>query len=103
MESRAHARDKYTDVGAVSWMQDDLALFAQDLSQSYVPRASYRKNRGGSTKKAVHVGVVGGGLAGLRCASVLLQHGVKVTMYEGRDRLGGRVSEYLLDECKARI
>jgi phytoene dehydrogenase-like protein len=34
---------------------------------------------------------VGAGVAGLRCADVLLQHGAKVTIMEGRDRVGGRV------------
>lgn len=38
-----------------------------------------------------HVCVVGAGVAGLRCADILLQHGAKVTILEGRDRVGGRV------------
>ena len=42
--------------------------------------------------KAPHVCVIGAGVAGLRCADVLLQHGIKVTILEGRDRVGGRVS-----------
>jgi hypothetical protein len=37
--------------------------------------------------------VIGAGLAGLRCADILLQHGFKVTMLEGRDRIGGRVHQ----------
>jgi NADPH-dependent 2,4-dienoyl-CoA reductase/sulfur reductase-like enzyme len=41
--------------------------------------------------KIPHVCVVGAGVAGLRCADVLLQHGAKVTILEGRDRVGGRV------------
>ena len=39
-----------------------------------------------------HVGVVGAGVSGLRCADILLSHGFKVTILEARDRLGGRVS-----------
>lgn len=42
--------------------------------------------------KVPHVCVVGAGVAGLRCADVLLQYGAKVTILEGRDRIGGRVS-----------
>lgn len=38
-----------------------------------------------------HVAVVGAGLAGLRCADLLIQHGSRVTVFEARDRLGGRV------------
>ncbi len=46
----------------------------------------------GSTKaRKPHVCVVGTGIAGLRCASVLLENGVRVTMLEARDRIGGRV------------
>lgn len=38
-----------------------------------------------------HVGVIGAGLAGLRCADILIQNGAQVTILEARDRLGGRV------------
>lgn len=43
--------------------------------------------------RKLHVGIVGGGVAGLRCAEVLLGHGVQVTVIEGRDRLGGRLAQ----------
>ncbi|TKA66882.1 hypothetical protein B0A55_08185 [Friedmanniomyces simplex] len=39
------------------------------------------------------VGIVGAGFAGLRCADLLLQHGCKVTIFEARNRLGGRVAQ----------
>ena len=35
--------------------------------------------------------VIGAGVSGLRCATVLLEHGVEVVMIEARDRIGGRV------------
>lgn len=35
---------------------------------------------------------IGAGFAGLRCADVLSQKGLKVTILEGRNRIGGRVS-----------
>lgn len=38
-----------------------------------------------------HIGIIGAGLAGLRCADILLQHGFQVTILEGRDRIGGRL------------
>ncbi|KAK4138894.1 FAD/NAD(P)-binding domain-containing protein [Trichocladium antarcticum] len=38
-----------------------------------------------------HVGVVGAGFAGLRCADVLLASGFRVTILEARNRLGGRI------------
>jgi phytoene dehydrogenase-like protein len=39
------------------------------------------------------VGIVGAGVSGLRCATVLLEHGWDVTIIEARDRLGGRVAQ----------
>src|SRR5882724_1594805 len=41
--------------------------------------------------KAKSVAVVGGGFAGLMAARRLVQHGVKVTLYEARKEVGGRV------------
>ena len=38
-----------------------------------------------------HVCVVGAGVAGLRAADVLTRKGIRVTIFEGRDRIGGRV------------
>ncbi|KAK0940040.1 hypothetical protein LTR29_008375 [Friedmanniomyces endolithicus] len=43
--------------------------------------------------KQVSVGILGAGFAGLRCADLLLQHGCKVTIFEARNRLGGRVAQ----------
>ncbi len=41
-----------------------------------------------------NVCIIGAGLAGLRCADILLQRGARVTIFEGRNRVGGRVSPY---------
>ena len=43
-----------------------------------------------------HIGIVGAGLSGLRCADILLQYGFKITIIEGRSRIGGRVNQRLL-------
>jgi monoamine oxidase len=43
-----------------------------------------------ASKKA-HVGIVGAGISGLRCAEVLLKNDFQVTILEARDRIGGRV------------
>ncbi|CEJ56267.1 hypothetical protein PMG11_02480 [Penicillium brasilianum] len=40
-----------------------------------------------------HVGIIGAGLSGLRCADILLQNGARVTILEARDRIGGRVHQ----------
>lgn len=34
---------------------------------------------------------------GLRCAEVLIKNGVKVSILEGRDRVGGRVGYILME------
>ncbi|KAI3394748.1 hypothetical protein diail_2277 [Diaporthe ilicicola] len=45
----------------------------------------------GQNGQVPHIGIIGAGLAGLRCADILLQHGLQVTVLEGRDRIGGRL------------
>jgi phytoene dehydrogenase-like protein len=50
-----------------------------------------------------HIGIIGAGVAGLRCADVLLQHGFRVTILEGRNRVGGRVNQVLLPNTKFSI
>ncbi|KAI4862637.1 FAD/NAD(P)-binding domain-containing protein [Hypoxylon rubiginosum] len=40
-----------------------------------------------------HVGIVGAGISGLRCADVLLSHGFRVTILEARSRIGGRICQ----------
>jgi phytoene dehydrogenase-like protein len=51
--------------------------------------------------------IVGGGLAGLAAATALCRRGVRVTVLESRDRLGGRAGSFadattgqLLDACQ---
>jgi UDP-galactopyranose mutase len=40
-----------------------------------------------------HVGIIGAGVAGLRCASYLLSHNIPVTIMDARDRVGGRMHQ----------
>ncbi|OYO18310.1 isorenieratene synthase [Enemella dayhoffiae] len=44
----------------------------------------------------LRVSVVGGGIAGLAAATVLAERGVRVTLFEADDRLGGRVAAWPL-------
>jgi squalene-associated FAD-dependent desaturase len=53
------------------------------------------------------VAIVGGGLAGLACASGLVDRDLAITLYESRTRLGGRASSFtdpvtgtLVDNCQ---
>jgi NADPH-dependent 2,4-dienoyl-CoA reductase/sulfur reductase-like enzyme len=75
---------------------DIITRMQKDLSSSSHSEGSLELNgHAMAVRRAVgkvpHVGIVGAGVAGLRCADVLLQHGVKVTILEGRNRVGGRV------------
>ncbi|KAK4448279.1 hypothetical protein QBC34DRAFT_466147 [Podospora aff. communis PSN243] len=50
----------------------------------------------GSNSNGKHVGIIGAGVAGLRSADALLREGFRVTVVEGRDRVGGRVHQHRL-------
>lgn len=65
--------------------------YAQD--QNVHPKDMFRSAVMATSKQAVSVGIVGAGFAGLRCADVLLRRGVKVTIFEARNRIGGRVGQ----------
>ncbi|KAJ4157451.1 hypothetical protein NW754_009094 [Fusarium falciforme] len=56
----------------------------------------FRQRWNGDLASKPHVAVVGAGLAGLRCADILLQHGFRVTIIEARNRVGGRLHQELL-------
>ncbi|KAM0247250.1 hypothetical protein ACHAQJ_009917 [Trichoderma viride] len=51
----------------------------------------FKQRRTSGPGSKPHVGIVGAGLSGLRCADILLQHGFQVTIIEGRNRIGGRL------------
>ncbi|MCJ1230922.1 hypothetical protein MMC12_007596 [Toensbergia leucococca] len=44
-------------------------------------------------RRPPHVCVIGAGVSGLRCAEILIERGIKVTIIEGRNRIGGRVHQ----------
>jgi len=75
----------------MSRVQEDL----QHCIEAMKPEGSERNSRrlDTATAREIEVGIVGAGLAGLRCADVLLQHGFRVTMFEARNRIGGRVAQ----------
>jgi monoamine oxidase len=45
----------------------------------------------GSTSKDVTIGIVGAGMAGLMCARTLEKAGLRATLFEGQNRVGGRM------------
>lgn len=74
------------DLRSRKFYADDQNVNPKDMLKSAAMAAS---------KQAVSVGIVGAGFAGLRCADVLLKRGVKVTIFEARNRVGGRVGQSL--------
>ncbi|KAF2260828.1 FAD/NAD(P)-binding domain-containing protein [Lojkania enalia] len=52
---------------------------------------SLSPGEGSKSAKVPHICIVGAGISGLRCASVLIAGGVQVTIIEARDRIGGRI------------
>lgn len=85
-------------IQTAKWLQGSSSIMTlvsgpQGLYQNSKPRDGSRNQPGPlAVGKPSHVGVIGAGLAGLRCAAVLLQKGIRVTILEARDRVGGRVS-----------
>jgi monoamine oxidase len=51
----------------------------------------WRPALGARRPPSVDVAIVGGGIAGLACADTLQEAGVNATIYEARNRLGGRI------------
>lgn len=51
----------------------------------------------------VDIAIIGGGMSGLTSAHALRQSGVNATLFEGRDRLGGRTHTHYFDEGKTQF
>jgi hypothetical protein len=94
MEAKAHSRGTYATAGRVSWMEQDLLDCSDDLQSSFKQKPIDGRYSALLRDKheMLHVCVVGAGFAGLRCAEVLIEEGVQVTILEARNRIGGRVS-----------
>ncbi len=94
MEGKAHSKHTYNVTGQVSRMEQDLLNCSENFQASFKLRTPTRMGSTLDGEKGArpHVCIVGAGLAGLRCAQVLIEQDVRVTIIEARDRLGGRVS-----------
>ena len=96
MEARVLSGESFTQPGQESRMVQDLSICSQNFICNWKERlAAKTQDRQTATARRsqlLHVGIVGAGLAGLRCAEVLGEENIRVTLIEARDRLGGRVS-----------
>ena len=106
MEGRAHSGKAFTSPGQKNRVMEDLRLYSENtmprLKQRQATAAKIELSSGINTRDALHVGIVGAGLAGLRCAEILIEEGFTVTLIEARERLGGRVSLPAVLETKSR-
>ena len=96
MEAKILSGESFTRPGQASRMVKDLSICSENFSCNWKERlAAKAKDDETATaqkQQQLHVGIVGAGLAGLRCAEVLAEAEIRVTLIEARDRLGGRVS-----------
>lgn len=76
-------------------LQRHHAFASLDSSTDLYSHNIQQRRKSGPASKP-HVGIVGAGLSGLRCADILLQHGFQVTIIEGRNRIGGRLYQQKL-------
>ncbi|KAI0115494.1 hypothetical protein GGR51DRAFT_576510 [Nemania sp. FL0031] len=94
MERKAHSVEDESS-GGPSRMQDDLKQCSIDFLES-LEQGVRAEDTNGSTnglKSKPRVGIIGAGLAGLRCSEVLVSKGIDTTVLEARDRIGGRVHQ----------
>ena len=99
MEARTHCRLTYAEGGKISWIEQDFLSCSGNFKSSFndQPSSMTHPSPSSETSQRPRVGIVGAGLAGLRCAEVLINEGVEVTILEARNRIGGRVSSHLGD------
>ena len=60
-------------------------------------KSSEKKSTTKSAEKNIQIAIIGGGIAGLNCAYHLQKAGIKATIYEASQRMGGRILTHYND------
>ncbi|PNY25149.1 polyamine oxidase 4 [Tolypocladium capitatum] len=89
--SRRNSSRIYQDLRSVR--PSSIPTLDYGLLRKIVTMDASTQHTNGDAAATPHVGIIGAGVSGLRCADILLRHGFKVTVVEGRDRLGGRLHQ----------
>ncbi len=79
-------------------VQRDMSRVHDDLDRSCHHSSSAQNENFNKMQQAIrpkgkipNIAIIGAGISGLRCADVLIKSGARVTIYEARNRIGGRV------------
>ncbi|KAF7590676.1 hypothetical protein BBP40_002568 [Aspergillus hancockii] len=93
MEARAHDRESYAVLVRVSRMNQGFVECSKHLllDPQVLTLLEIDHTNTELVEKDCYVGILGDDFAGLRCTEILIEHGVRVTILESRDRIGGRV------------
>lgn len=76
-----------------SWSRIQRDLHDSSPTTKHLNNDHHESTSTTSPMTPLHIAIVGAGFAGLRCADILLQNGHQVTIFEARNRLGGRVAQ----------
>jgi monoamine oxidase len=90
MEGGAYNPYPSSAPGQMSRMERDLSISPHNVGAYMNGGCTATMFRQIQNRKP-HVCIVGAGISGLRCAAILARKGLKVTILEARDRVGGRV------------
>lgn len=100
MENQAHGSSYYhRKTRLASRMEQDLLSSHHNGTSALHPSEDGMLRRLLPVGRVPHICVVGAGMAGLRCADLLSKAGVKVTLLEARNRIGGRVRTSKASRC----
>lgn len=102
MEARILLGGSFSQPSQASRMVKDLSICSQNFicnwRERLATKAMQHQTATARGHQQLHIGVVRAGLAGLRCAEVLTEADIHVTLIEARDRVGGRVSSAQLTD-----